>query len=66
MNQEIKILRKLTRLLIDIDVCILNNKFCEAYYLLNHIDIKDLENIVIDLKCAVRDKVFEMHGDKKD
>jgi hypothetical protein len=63
---EAKKLRSLMKILVDVDVCILNNKFCEAYYWLKQIDIKDLENIIIDLKYSIRNKILDLQGDQKD
>ena len=58
-------LHDLIRTLIDIEMSIINNKYETAYYLLGRLKIGGLDEFFLEMRCKVREKLLELHGEKQ-
>lgn len=56
-------LHDLIRVLIDIEMSVMNGKFEEAYYLLGRLRVGGLDEFFSNMRAKVRDRLFEIHGD---
>lgn len=57
-------LHELIRILIDIEMSIMNGKYEAAHYLLGKMCISRMDPFFSDMRAKVRDKLFEIHGEK--
>jgi hypothetical protein len=59
-------LHDMIRVLIDIEMAIINGRFENAYHLLKKLKIGNLDEFFSKMKGQVTDKLFEIYGESHD
>ena len=64
LNDHIKPLHELIRSLIDIENRLINNRYEEAYCLLRIYNKYEIQEFISQLQAHIRDKLYEIHGER--
>jgi hypothetical protein len=64
LKDDNKYLHDLIRILIDTEMAVINGQYEQAYLLLGQLKRERLDEFFSDMRVNVRDKIFELHGDK--
>jgi hypothetical protein len=64
LKDDNKYLHDLIRILIDTEMAVINGQYEQAYLLLGQLKRERLDEFFSDMRANVRDKIFELHGDK--
>lgn len=57
-------LHDLIKILIDIEMSVMNNRLEKAHYLLYRLRLGNIDEFFSEMKSKVRQKLFELHGEK--
>lgn len=64
LKEDNKVLHDIIRIMIDIEMSVMNGQYEKAHYLLKKLAPLNLNVFIKFMNEKVRDKVFELHGDK--